>query len=189
MVLYNQENDDTENVNQVTNKIKNTINSIKKTYSPTKIEKNLIKEIKKINKETDSENFIKKQKQSVSIEIPVIPESDNLRIGPQLKEQLTKLLREAKEITEKENISTEINPSQNFLWEYYSLVNTSEWESVAQKINILENLYEKEFHSVVESDYKKSRIYKQIFRRTELEKEKWFKGIKKKFKDFNNRKI
>ena len=45
------------------------------------------------------------------------------------------------------------------------------------------------FYSVVESDYKKSRIYKQILKKTEHEKNKWFQGIKKTFKDFDSREI
>ena len=60
MVLYNQENDDTESMNQVINKIKNILNSIKKVYSLLKIEKYLIKEIERVDKETDSETLIEK---------------------------------------------------------------------------------------------------------------------------------
>ena len=102
-------------MNQVINKISNILNSIKKMYSPSKIEEHLIKKIEKVDKETDAETLIQEDKRNGSVEIPDIPESEDLRIGPQLEEQLTKLLREAEEITERANISTEINLSQSFL--------------------------------------------------------------------------
>ena len=48
----------------------------------------------------------------------------------------------------------------------------------------LDNGYKRDFYSVVQSDYKKSRIYKQILRRPE--NEKMVQDIKK-IKNFNNR--
>ena len=61
IILYNQENNNTENMNQVINKIKNILNSIKKIYSLSKIEKYLIKEIERVDKKTDSETLMKKK--------------------------------------------------------------------------------------------------------------------------------
>ena len=83
-----------------------------------------------MEKETDSETLIQETDNSGSIEIPDMPETENLRIGPQLEEQLTELLRETEEITERRNISTDINLSQKILWECYSsvmFINGSQW--------------------------------------------------------------
>ena len=105
LVLNNQENNDTESINQTINKISNILSSIKKVYSLSKIEKNLIKKIEKIKKETDSETLVQEQNKnqdSRSVEIPDIPEIENLRIGPQLEKPLTELLRETEKITERE---------------------------------------------------------------------------------------
>ena len=117
LVLNNQENNNTENINQAINKISNILNSIKKIYSLSKIEKNLIKEIKKTKKETDSEILVQaknKNQDSESVEIPDMPEIENVRIGPQLEKQLTELLRETEKIIKKKNINREIRSTQFF---------------------------------------------------------------------------
>ena len=78
----------------------------------------MIKKIEKIEKETDSETLVQEQNKnqdSGSVEIPDIPEIENLRIGPQLEEQSTELLRETEKITEKRNINREMRPTQIFV--------------------------------------------------------------------------
>ena len=67
-----------------------------------------------MEEKTDSETLIQKKNNSVSVEIPDIPDIENLRIGSQLEKQLTELLKETEKIIKRENISTEINFSQTF---------------------------------------------------------------------------
>ena len=76
-VLDNQEDNDTESMSQVTNKISNTLSPIKKVYSPSKIEEHLIKEMEKVDEETDSETLIQEDKKDGSMEIPDMPESED----------------------------------------------------------------------------------------------------------------
>ena len=46
------------------------------------------------------------------------------------------------------------------------------------------NGHERATHSAVESDYKEPRLYKQMLKRPEEERNKWQVGVEKEFRDF-----
>ena len=60
-------------------------------------------------------------------------------------------------------------------------------ESVGEEAKRLERGYEQAGYSAVESDYKEPRTYREMLKRPEVERNKWLEGMKKEFKDFENR--
>ena len=62
-------------------------------------------------------------------------------------------------------------------------------ESAGEVVMRLERSFEHAGYSAVESDYEEPRMYKEMLKRPELERDKWMEGMRKEFRDFESRKV